>query len=169
MMTRSDSEPVRRDARCFRLLVARDFENRVISEGLVDAAGFDAIMSTARRVAGGRGTHRILESCGDPIRFRPSRRGGFLARWLGDRYLTPARPFHEFRVSTTLRQRGLSLPTPALAVSRRRGLFWRSGFASVDRVDAIDGVGWLATRPCRRQLRLACIAFASALRRFHED
>jgi len=155
-------------ARGFRLLVQRDQQDRVSAEGLGDPAGFDTVMATARRVIGGRGEHRILESRGEPIRLRPSRHGGLLARLLGDRFLTPNRPFREFRIWRALQRRGVSLPSAVLAVSRRRGFLWQSAFASLEHTDAMDGAAWLETRPDSATLRRACIAFARALRRFHD-
>jgi tRNA A-37 threonylcarbamoyl transferase component Bud32/Icc-related predicted phosphoesterase len=82
--------------------------------------------------------------------------------------LSPNRPFREFRIWTTLRQRGVPLPIPVLAVSRRRRLLWRSAFGSLDLPEAHDGVAWLENRPSAEELRNACIAFATVLRRFHD-
>ena len=168
MKTAGDDGSIRHDARGFRLLVARDYDQRARAEGLTDATGFDVLMENARRVPGGRSSHRILESGGNPIRLRPSRHGGILARWLGDRYLSPDRPFREFRIWTALSQRGVPLPIPVLAVSRRHGLLWRSAFGSLDLLGAQDGVAWLETGPTVEQIRMACIAFAKVLRRFHD-
>jgi len=156
------------DTKGFRLLVARDYADRVSAEGLTDAAGFDRLMSTARCVPGGRSSNRILESSGDPIRLRPSRHGGILARWLGDRFVSPDRPFREFRTWTVLRERGVALPTPIVAVSRRRGFLWQSAFGSLDRVGACDGAQWLEAQPDATELRMACMAFARSLRLFHD-
>lgn len=163
-----NQESVWRVSRSFRLLVAREFENRAITEGLVDAAGFDALMATAKHGRGGRGPHRMLERGGDPIRLRPNLRGGVLARWLGDRHLCPSRSFSEFQVSTTLRERGLCLAVPVLAVGRRHGLFWHSAYASIDRPAASDGAAWLARDPDPARLRQATRALAQALRQFHD-
>jgi hypothetical protein len=161
-------ETLRLGAPRFRLLVARKYEDRARAEGLANAIGFDTLMETARHVPGGRGSNRILESGGESIRLRPSRHGGFLAGWLGDRFLSPARPFREFRIWIALRHRGIALPTPVLAASRRRGLFWRSVFGSIERAGARDGAEWLEGRPSAAERRVACIAFAHALRRFHD-
>ena len=168
MKAAEEDDSVRHDAEGFRLLVAREYEERTRAEGLTDANGFDSLMSTARRVPGGRGSNRILESSGVPIRLRTSRHGGILAHWLGDRFLSPNRPFREFRIWTALRRRGVPLPTPVFAVSRRRGLLWQSAFGSLEHVGAQDGVAWLETQPNSAQLRRACIAFARMLRRFHD-
>lgn len=168
MSDAQEGDSVLQVARHFRLLVASDYLERVAAEGLRDAAGFDHVMATARRVPGGRGSHRILESSGEPIRLRPSRRGGLLARLLEDRYLSPHRPFREFEIWQSLYRRGVPLPFPVFAVSRRRGLFWRSAFASLDRSCARDGAAWLETAPDAVQLRRACVAFARALRLFHD-
>jgi 3-deoxy-D-manno-octulosonic acid kinase len=152
----------------FRMLVAREYEEATEALGLINASGFDNLMATARKVPGGRSSNRILEPGGDPIRLRPSRHGGLLARTLGDRFLFPIRPFREFRISVALRERGVPVPTPALAVSRRRGCFWRSAFGSIDRTGARDGAQWIESLPSTIALRHACIAFARALRQLHD-
>jgi hypothetical protein len=168
MRTAGIEDSVRHDARGFRLLVARDYERRASAEGLTDANGFREVMATARCVPGGRGSNRILDSIGAPIRLRPSRHGGFLGNWLGDRFFSPDRPFREFRIWILLRQRGVPLPTPAFAVSQRHGLFWQSAFGSLERPKARDGAAWLETQPDTAQLRMACVALAKTLRQFHD-
>jgi 3-deoxy-D-manno-octulosonic acid kinase len=152
----------------FRLLVAREYKEATDALGLTNAIGFDKLMATARKVPGGRSSNRILEPGGDPIRLRPSRHGGLLARTLRDRFLFPIRPFREFRISVALRERGVPVSKPVLAVSRRRGFFWRSAFGSIDRTGARDGAQWIETLPSAIALRNACIAFARALRLFHD-
>lgn len=152
----------------FRLLVAREYKEATDALGLINAIGFDKLISTARKVPGGRSSNRILESGGEPIRLRPSRHGGLLARTLRDRFLFPIRPFREFRISVALRERGVPVPTPVLAVSRRRGFFWHSAFGSIDRTRARDGAQWIESLPSAIALRNACIAFARALRQFHD-
>lgn len=159
---------IRRRARGFRLLVARDFETRADAEGLSDANGFDVCLERSRHIPGGRGSNRILESSGEPIRIRPNRHGGILGDLLGDRFLSPDRPIRELLIWSELFRRGVPLPTPVLAISRRRGFFWRSAIASLDHCNSLDGAAWLATRPNSQQLRKACIAFARTVRRLHD-
>ncbi len=168
MNTAEEDGCVQLAAQDFRLLVVSDHAMRAAAEGLTDALGFETLMRTARRVPGGRGSNRILESGGDPIRLRPSRHGGLLASWLGDRFFSPNRPFRELRIWLALRRRGVPLPIPVLAVSGRRGFIWRSAFGSINLAGALDGAAWLATQPDAPQLRSACIAFARTLRRLHD-
>ena len=168
MKAAAENAAIRLTGHGFRLLVAREFLKYTKAAGLSDAIGFDHLMETAQRVPGGRSSNRILESGGVVIRLRPNRHGGVLARFLGDRFLSPIRPFREFQTSVALRERGIPLPTPILAVGRRRGLFWRSAFGSIDRADARDGAQWLQSRPSAIELRIACIAFGRALRLFHD-
>ena len=160
---------LRRDDWRFRLLVAPEYADRVTAEGLDCAAGYDAIMTSAKRIPGGRGSNRILDGCGDPIRLRPILHGGVFAYWFGARFLGPDRPFREFRISRALHERGVRIPVPVLAVSRRRGLFWRSSFASVEHAGALDGAAWLAAHQAETQRRRACMAFANAVRELHDS
>ena len=165
--TREDDSVLRR-ALGFRILVARGYESRVAAEHLTDATGFQGAMAAARRVPGGRGANRILDSSGTAIRIRPCRHGGILGETLGDRFLTSSRPLREFRIWTVLRERGVPLPTPVFAVSQRRRLLWRSAFGALDLAEAQDGAAWLETRPDTQQIRSVCVAFARMLRRFHD-
>ena len=73
-------------------------------------------MTVTRRVPGGRGSNRILDPkiWGEPIRLRPTLHGGLLARWRGDRFLSPARVEREFDVWLELARRGVALPEPVL-------------------------------------------------------
>ncbi len=167
---KSRPDCIRRSTADFRLLVAKDFEPTIRTAGLVDARGFEELLTTLPRVQGGRGSNRILFSStgGDAVRLRPLRHGGILGPWLGDRFLRADRPFREFERWVTLRDRGARLPEPILAVSRRKGLFWRSAFGSVERASAIDAARWLDSDPGRVRLHAACHAFGGALRRFHD-
>jgi 3-deoxy-D-manno-octulosonic acid kinase len=151
-----------------RLHVADEFSERAVDAGLTHPDGFDRMLQTARSVPGGRSAHRILDAKSPPIRLRPYEHGGLLGSILGGRFLAPNRPIREFRLWTTLRARGAPMPRPVLAASRRRGAFWQSIFGSVDHELAKDGAGWLATAPCPVDLRMGCIAFARAARRFHD-
>ena len=161
---------IRQNASGFRLLVAQDHQQWARDEGLVDLKGFEEAIARARPVAGGRGPNWIFERPDslEQIRLRPCRRGGVMAGWIGDRSLSSARVFREFSTWTTLRDQGISLPPPVLAVSRRRGLFWRSAFASIERREAKDGLDFLATSPTEARLRATCAGFARALREFHD-
>ena len=168
MKTRSDC--ILRRSADFRLVVSRDFESEIRALGLLDGAGFEAALAVAPRVPGGRGHHRVLglPNSDESVRLRPLRHGGVLANRLGDRFLRPHRAFREFEIWLALRERGVSLPRPVLAVSRRKGPFWRSALASIDRKAARDAAEWLQTRPDPERFRATCVAFARTLRDFHD-
>lgn len=80
--------------------------------------------------AGGRGTIAFI---GDGERrwvLRHYRRGGLVAKLLGDRYLwtgaTATRAFREWRLLSQLRAAGLPVPAPVAARYERFGLFYRA-------------------------------------------
>ncbi len=154
----------------FRLSVAKDFSDRIHSEGLTEPCGYDEAIRAARRVEGGRGPNWILDEQypDHPIRIRPCRHGGLFAPWLRDWAWTPSRVFREFSTWSVLREANVPLPAPVFAISRRKGLFWRSAFASLECTDALDGIDWLAKDPSPLQLRKICLSFAKALRQFHD-
>jgi tRNA A-37 threonylcarbamoyl transferase component Bud32 len=67
-----------------------------------------------------------------------------------------------------LRRQLIPLPVPVFAISRRRGIFWRSAFASIDLKDARDGLRWLEEGPSPAQISAMCIVFARSSRRLHD-
>jgi len=75
---------------------------------------------------GGRGAIGFLDTPAGPLVLRHFRRGGALARLLGDRYpwlgLERSRGFREFRLLAALRAHGLPVPMPVAAHCRRRDL-----------------------------------------------
>ncbi|MCP4905111.1 MAG: phosphotransferase [bacterium] len=157
-------------ARGFRLRVAPEYEIRCRQSGLVDARSCDALHASAPRIPGGRSENYLLEGTtwGDSIRLRPSRRGGWLAPLLGDRFLSPKRALREFDKWLDLRSQGVSLPQPVLAMSRRRGVFWRSSLATRELPQAQDGARWLGSRPGDAALFATGKVLARALRQFHD-
>ncbi|HVJ61342.1 MAG TPA: 3-deoxy-D-manno-octulosonic acid kinase [Tahibacter sp.] len=84
-------------------------------------------MSTA---AGGRGAAFIVAAPFGECVLRHYRRGGLVARALGDRYLwtgeARTRGFTEFRLLQSLAERGLPVPAPVAARYVRRGPFYRA-------------------------------------------
>ena len=78
-----------------------------------------------RERVGGRGAIGFLDTPAGPLVLRHFRRGGALARLLGDRYLwlgfERSRGFREFRLLVALRARGLPVPVPVAARCLRRG------------------------------------------------
>ena len=80
--------------------------------------------------AGGRGTAFIVEAPFGECVLRHYRRGGLVARALGDRYLwtgeARTRGFAEFRLLEALAERGLPVPAPVAARYLRHGPFYRA-------------------------------------------
>ncbi|HPF72939.1 MAG: 3-deoxy-D-manno-octulosonic acid kinase [Rhodanobacteraceae bacterium] len=128
------------------------FDPDLIDLGLVDAngiaAGADAVFDPdhwqSRSREGGRGGRGAVwfvdgEGRSGPIRavLRHYRRGGLMAKLMGDRYFwrgsEQSRPFHEFRLMQSLCRRGLPVPKPLAARYRRSGLFYR-GDILIERV-----------------------------------
>ncbi|MEZ5464590.1 MAG: 3-deoxy-D-manno-octulosonic acid kinase [Lysobacteraceae bacterium] len=112
------------------------------------AAGAEAVFDPARWQSGsreggrgGRGAVWFVEGEGrdGPIKvvLRHYRRGGLMAKLMGDRYFwhgaEESRPFHEFRLMQSLCRRGLPVPRPLAARFRRSGLFYR-GDILIERV-----------------------------------
>ena len=170
MSRRMSEHDVQQKTPGLRLSIAKGFVDRIHCEGIAEPRGYDEAIREARRVEGGRGPNWILDKKDPdhPIRIRPCRHGGVFAPWFRDRALTPFRVFREFSTWNTLRERNVPLPTPVFAISRRRGLFWRSAFASLECTDARDGIEWLAKNPSPLQLRKVCLSFAKTLRQFHD-
>lgn len=166
--TKSDPEHERFTGTGLRIVVEAGFEERCRRAGLTSGEGFDELMARAPRIPGGRSEHRILDASTPPIRLRAYEHGGVLAPILRDRFLSPRRPMRELRLWRALRDRGIPVPTPVLASSRRHGLFWRLVFGSLDHGDAKDGTAFLAEAPKDSEIRAACVAFGRSLRRLHD-
>lgn len=71
---------------------------------------------------------------------RHYRRGGAVARWLGDRYLrvSAQRPLRELRASEELRRRGIETPRIVAAAIYPSGLFYRADVATERVQHAVD-------------------------------
>ena len=80
--------------------------------------------------AGGRGTVAFVRDGGRRWVLRHYRRGGLVARLLGDHYLWTGagrtRAFREWRLLRELHAAGLPVPAPVAARYLRRGLFYRA-------------------------------------------
>ncbi len=78
-------------------------------------------------------------------------RGGWLGKWLHDRYLFTgwqrSRVAAEFRLLQTMQAQGLPVPTPWAARIQRHGLFYRADLLLQRIPDAHDVVSLLRTRP----------------------
>jgi len=84
----------------------------------------------ATELSGGRGGVVRVRLDGGDWCARHYRRGGMVARFLGDQYLwngpERTRGFAEFRVLVQLAERGLCVPLPIAARYRRAGLHYRA-------------------------------------------
>ena len=99
--------------------------------GAFDPAWFDAAYWHGRvsDVAGGRGSVSYVQAPFGSVVIRHYRRGGLVARLLGDFYFwsgeNRTRGFAEFRLLAQLRDLGLPVPAPIAARYSRSGLGYR--------------------------------------------
>lgn len=82
---------------------------------------------------------------------RHYRRGGLVARLLGDRYLytgaASTRAYAEWRLLRQLRAWGLPVPAPVAACYRRAGLFYRADLITEELPTRLTLAGALASGP----------------------
>lgn len=99
----------------------------------------------------GRGQTRILATALGEAVHRHYRRGGHVARLLGDRYwfrgFEATRAAREFRLLAQLRAAGLDVPVPWLAQVERDGLFYRADLVTARITDARSLADQLANEP----------------------
>lgn len=101
--------------------------------GNFSADWFDPVFwqsqEACRGTARGRGNTLFFESDGQAYALRHYRRGGLVARWLGDRYrfgeLDTSRPWSEFQLTRSLYAAGLPVPQPVAARIVRSGAWYR--------------------------------------------
>ncbi len=90
--------------------------------------------------AGGRGGVSVIATPAGECVLRHYRRGGFVAAWMGDRYLWTgaerSRPFAEFRLLARIAQLGLPGPPAVAARYCRRGLFYTADLVTRRIADA---------------------------------
>lgn len=138
----------------------------------VDAHWFDAgwwrARGAASELAGGRGGVHVIDTTAGFCVLRHYRRGGLVARVLGDRYLwrgaDATRCFAEWRLLGAIAQLGLPGPAPIAARYRRAGLYYRADLITRRIADARTLAQCLAAG----QLDAALAAAAGALvARFH--
>ncbi len=116
-----------------------------VREGAAGAILFDAALSpqvdddwfapdywrargALRMQTGGRGGVAIIETPAGECVLRHYRRGGLVAKWMGDRYLWigagRSRSFAEFRLLADMAEQGLPVPGVVAARYQRHGLFY---------------------------------------------
>ena len=99
-------------------------------------AGTGAPRGSLQETAGGRGTVAFIRDGERRWVLRHYRRGGLVARLLGDRYLwtgaNRTRAFREWRLLRELRAAGLPVPAPVAARYERDGLFYRADLVTTE-------------------------------------
>lgn len=102
-------------------------------------------------VGGGRGAAWFIDHGSEQWVLRHYRRGGFMARLAGDRYLwtgeARVRAFAEYRLLADLAARGLPVPVPVGARYERRGLWYRCDLITRRIAGAASMSGVLAAAP----------------------
>jgi 3-deoxy-D-manno-octulosonic acid kinase len=85
-------------------------------------------LGTLHMQTGGRGGVALIGTPAGEGVLRHFRRGGLVAKWMGDRYLwtgaASTRSFAEFRLLAQMLRAGLPVPAPIAARYQRRGLFY---------------------------------------------
>lgn len=138
--------------------------------GLADPERASDALLRSTRVRGGRGPHHLIALPGTDgvLRLRPARRGGLLAGFLSERFLSADRIERELRLWLALAEVGVPLPTAVAALARRHGLFWSCHFVTIERPIARDGLAWLRAAPARPALDAAARSLGHGLRRLHD-
>lgn len=168
MMREPRPETLRSPA--YHLALNPDWLEPLRRAGLLEAAGFDAALRSARARPPGRGPQRLVDWPGvaSPLRLRECRRGGALGSLFSNRFVSPRRVERELELWLGLAARGAPLPAAVGAFSRRRGLLWECHLGTLDRSASRDGLDWLATSPDRARREPVAAALGDALRRFHD-
>ncbi len=137
-----------------------------------DPAWFEPAHWSARGLAttesGGRGAVTYAQTPHGNWVLRHYRRGGMVARVMGDRYLwsgaEQTRSFVEFRLLAELAQRGLNVPRPVAARYRRNGVHYRADLITLQIADAQT----LAQRVARQGMdAVAAQRVGAAVARLH--
>lgn len=169
MMREPRPETLRSPA--YHLALNPDWLEPLRRAGLLEAAGFDAALRSARERPAGRGPQRLVDWPGvaSPLRLRECRRGGALGPlFCSSRFGSPRRVERELALWLELASRGAPLPAAVGAFSRRRGLLWECHLGTLDRSTSRDGLAWLASSPDRALRERVAAALGDALRRFHD-
>jgi len=143
--------------------------------GAATQAAFDPIFFEPARwpareapVSGGRGGAVFIDAPFGRCVLRHYRRGGMVARMMGDRYLWTGvertRGFAEFRLLAALRERKLPVPAPVAARYRRSGVHYRADLIT----QRIEGATTLAELLAQQKLDAAVAArVGTAIANFH--
>jgi len=130
---------------------------------------------TLEETAGGRGTVAFIRDDGRRWVLRHYRRGGLVARLLGDRYLWTGadrtRAFREWRLLRKLADAGLPVPTPIAARYVRHGIFYRADLVTEElptrhtlaqalAAGTLDGATWRAVGACIGRLHASGVHHA---------
>jgi 3-deoxy-D-manno-octulosonic acid kinase len=152
------------------LVVRTDWHEAVRGLRLLEPGGLERWLAAAPSGGSGRAATALvsLPSGGPRVVVRRLHHGGLFAKWLGDRYASPARALHELDVTARLREAGAPVPEPVLAVARRRGVFFSLALATVYEEGAVDALSFLASEPEDERLLRGAAAVGGALRRFHD-
>lgn len=164
------------EARGFRARLSALCAQEGVARAWTDPVGFDEAIQKAPRIPGGRTDNRLLVLPDDSlrVRVRPNHHGGLLGRLGRDRFISPHRVEGEFALWRALEERKAPVPSVVFAISRRKGLFWRSFLGTVDHPEAVTLASWLRSHPEppfvaeKDPFTQVARRVARAIRRFHD-
>ena len=144
------------------------FDGGAAAQAAFDPDMFESRPDRAERVRGGRGGAQYIDAPFGRCVLRHYRRGGMVARVMGDRYLWTGaertRGFAEFRLLAALRERKLPVPAPVAARYRRNGVHYRADLIT----RRIEGATTLAELLAQQKLDSAVAArVGTAIANFH--
>jgi 3-deoxy-D-manno-octulosonic acid kinase len=150
------------------------FDAGAAAQAAFDADFFDSGRWQGRTgsdtVNGGRGGATFIDAPFGRSVLRHYRRGGMVARVMGDRYLWTGaertRGFAEFRLLAALRERGLAVPEPIAARYQRSGAHYRADLIT----RRIEGVATLAELLAQGRVDMLVMSrLGSAIAKFHTN
>jgi 3-deoxy-D-manno-octulosonic acid kinase len=148
------------------------FDAAALAQADFDPAYFEPVYWRARGQAeeaqGGRGGISYIDAPFGRCALRHYRRGGMVARVMGDRYLWTGadhtRSFAEFRLLAALRARDLHVPAPVAARYRRSGMHYRADLIT----QRIEGAMTLAELLAQQRADAQTAArIGTAIAKFH--
>ena len=144
------------------------FDAAAAAQAAFDPDIFESASDRAEPVRGGRGGAQYIDAPVGRCVLRHYRRGGMVARVMGDRYLWTGaertRGFAEFRLLAALRERRLPVPAPVAARYRRSGVHYRADLIT----RRIEGATTLAELLAGLKLDAAVAArVGTAIANFH--